>query len=144
MFMPLLIGLLLGAEPTGEQLAALKAFRAEFVELTPRAGKLRSFAIGKFEVTQDLWQAVMGANPSRWKGPRNSVEMLSLDEAQKFCEEATRLMQAAGLIERRQVVRLPTDAEWAFAARAGTTTKYSFGDDPQQLGDYGWFNGNAA
>src|SRR4051812_41676156 len=107
MFMPLIIGLFISAEPTAEQLAALKTFRAEFVELTPSTGRLKPFAIGKFEVTQDLWQAVMGANPSRWKGPRNSVEMLSLDEAQKFCEEATRLMRAAGLIEQRQSVRLP-------------------------------------
>ena len=144
MFISLLIGIVFSAEPTGEQLAALKTFRTEFVEVAPRAGKLQPFAIGKYEVTQDLWQAVMGSNPSRWKGSRNSVEMLSLDEAQKFCVEATRMMQTAGLIERGQAVRLPTDAEWAFAARAGTTTKYSFGDDPQKLGEYGWFNGNAA
>ena len=141
---PYLIVAVLAADPSPEQLKLLKTFRDEFVAVTPRDGKLQPYSIGKYEVPQNLWQAVMGSNPSRWKGARNSVEMLSLEDAQKFCEAATSQMRDAGLIDRGQVVRLPTEPEWEYAVRAGTTTKYSFGDDAARLGEYGWFTGNAA
>jgi formylglycine-generating enzyme required for sulfatase activity len=104
----------------------------------------KPFRIAKYEVPQNLWEAVMGSNPSRWKGPRNSVEMLSHDEALKFCEKATQLMRRAMLIQPCHVVRLPSEAEWEYCARAGTATLYSFGDDAQQLDDYGWSTQNAA
>src|SRR3954469_12017931 len=144
MVWPLLISALLTAEPTAEEAAVLKKFRDEFVPITVRDSGLKPFAIAKYEVTQELWEAVMAANPSKWKGPRNSVEMVSLAECEKFCREATKLLLAAGLIKRGKVMRLPTEEEWEFAARAGTKTKYSFGDDSKKLGEYGWFNGNAA
>jgi gluconolactonase len=144
MYCSAIVMALLCVPPAGEQLALLKTFRGEFVEMDVQQSGLAPFAIGKYEVTQDLWQAVLGANPSKWKGPRNSVEMLSLSEAHKFCSEVTRSLQEAGLIQRGEVVRLPTEEEWEFAARAGTKTKYSFGDDATKLGEYGWYNGNAA
>jgi gluconolactonase len=139
----LLLSLFL-ADPTPTQREVLKTFNGEFVTVTPAAGKLQPFSIAKYEVPQDLWQAVMGENPSRWKGKRNSVEMLSLADAREFCQQATELMRAGGLIEKGQAIRLPTEAEWEYAARAGTTTKYSFGDDVAKLGEYAWFTGNAA
>jgi formylglycine-generating enzyme required for sulfatase activity len=102
------------------------------------------FHVAKYEVPQNLWTAVLGSNPSRWTGKRNSVEMLTFDEAEQFCQKATRLMRAAKLIGDKQEIRLPTEAEWEYFARAGTTTKYSFGDEVDQLTDYGWFTGNAS
>src|SRR5262245_15725415 len=126
MVLPILVFAILTAEPTAEQAAVFKTFRGEVVPIVTREGGPKPVAISKYEVTQELWQTVMGANPSKWKGPRNSVEMLSLDEADRFCREATRQLAAAGLIKRNEIVRLPTENEWEFAARAGSTTRYSF------------------
>lgn len=142
--MPTLILLaLLAADPTPEQLKLLKTFKEEFVAIKTEGSNLTPYSIAKYEVPQDLWEAVMGSNPSKWKGPRNSVEMLNLAEALEFCSRSTDLMRAAGLIERGQSIRVPTEGQWDWAARARTTTKYSFGDDPAELGEYAWFTGNA-
>jgi formylglycine-generating enzyme required for sulfatase activity len=158
----------LAAEPTAEQRALLKTFREEFIHVTPGQGRFSEsfvmgsdagpnnerpahrvsfaydFHIARYEVPQNLWEAVMGENPSRWKGPRNSVEMLSWDEARSFCRRATELMHAAGLIEKTQEIRLPSEAEWEYVARAGMKTRYSFGDDVGSLDEYAWHTGNAA
>jgi len=135
---------LLAADLSAEERKILQTFRDEFVTIDTRGSGLAPYAIGKYEVTQALWQAVMGNNPSRWKGPRNSVERVSWPEAAEFCSRVTDKLHAGHLIGADQHVLLPTEAEWEFAARAGTATQYSFGDDPGQLGDYAWFQGNAA
>lgn len=167
-FTGLLLIVALGADPGQGRRELLQTFRDEFVAITPgRAGfpaELcmgddqgpdnqrpqrvvrfeRDFAIARYEVPQNLWEAVMGHNPSRWQGPRNSVEMLSWDDAVEFCRRATLQMRAAGLIGEHQVVRLPGEAEWEYAARAASDGRYSFGDDAADLGDYAWYTGNAA
>jgi formylglycine-generating enzyme required for sulfatase activity len=81
-----------------------------------------SFAMGKFEVTQGQWQALMGNNPSRFKdcGMNCPVENVSWNDAQEY---ARRLSQRTG-----HNYRLPSEAEWEYAARAGTTTAYFWGD----------------
>ena len=156
------------AEPGSDELKLLTTFRNEFVEVTPGQGKFpaefemgredaesterprhrvtlkNSFAIARNEVPQNLWQAVMAANPSRWKGPRNSVEMLSYDDAVQFCRKVTEQLRQAKLIGAVQVVRLPSEAEWEYAARAGTSTLYSFGDNVDDLDAHAWSTRNAA
>ena len=116
----------------------LKTFRSEFVDV-PQGPR-----VAKFEVTQELWEAVVGENPSKWKGKRNSVEMLSFDEAAAFCTKVTAKLRAAELIGAAEEVRLPTEAEWEVFAKAGTTTAYSFGDDVKDLDAHAWHTGNAA
>lgn len=111
------------------------------------------FAIAKYEVPQNLYEAVMGSNPSAWKGPRNSVEMISWDEAQVFCRRLTALLREAQLIAATDEIRLPTEAEWEYCCRAGTTTAYSFGGSAAApdgggstslLDEHAWHTGNAA
>ena len=156
-----------GDETSEQRLALLGTFREEFVAIEPgkdpfpadfQMGRDRGpaaerpahrvavgpFSIARYEVPQNLWQAVMGDNPSRWQGKRNSVEMVSYDDAVKFCRCATELLREAKRIGPREVVRLPSEAEWEYAARAGSTTVYSFGDVADRLGEFGWYHGNAA
>lgn len=113
-----------------------------------------AFRISRYEVTQELYRAVMGVNPSRWKGERNSVEMVSFQDAQQFCLRLTLLLRTEKLLTEKQLVRLPTEAEWEYCCRAGTTTQFSFGDSATAEGDqeniasvlneYAWHTGNAA
>jgi formylglycine-generating enzyme required for sulfatase activity len=98
--------------------------------------KVTSFAIGKYPVTQAQYQAVMGTNPSHFKNnPQNPVENVSWNDAKAFCQK---LSEITG-----KTYRLPTEAEWEYACRAGTTTDYYFGDNDNQLGDYAWYDGNS-
>ena len=100
----------------------------------------KSFEIGVYEVTQKQYEKVMGGNPSRFKGAQNPVENVSWDDAVDFCRKLSALPgeKIAGY-----VYRLPTEAEWEYACRAGTTTKYSFGDSDSPLGDYAWYDKNS-
>ncbi|MDR2450345.1 MAG: formylglycine-generating enzyme family protein [Candidatus Accumulibacter sp.] len=96
----------------------------------------KPFYLGKYEVTQAQWVAVMRINPSKFSGWSNPVEYISWNNAQIFIERLN-------LKERTDKYRLPTEAEWEYAARAGTTTRYSFGDDADNLGRHAWYDGNS-
>jgi len=107
------------------------------VELTQR------FGIGKYEVTQKLYEAVMGGNPSLVKNPNAPVETVSWQEAMDFCERLTQTHHEKGTLPLDHEYKLPTEAQWEYAARAGTTTRFSFGDDEALSGDYAWYSANS-
>jgi len=95
----------------------------------------RGFYLGKYEVTQGQYQAVVGSNLSNWKEANRPVECVSWNDATEFCN---RLSQRVG-----KQVRLPTEAEWEYACRAGSTTRFCFGDSDGGLGEYAWFSSNS-
>ena len=100
----------------------------------------KPFYLGVFEVTQQQYEKVMDRNPSRFKGPRNPVNQVNWHDAVEFCQKLSAL--SAEKSSGRHY-RLPTEAEWEFACRAGSTTVYGFGDEASRLGDYAWFSGNS-
>ena len=96
---------------------------------------LSSFYIGKYEVTQALWKAVMGNNPSHWKGDNLPVECVSWDDCQDFIRKLTALTG--------KNFRLPTEAEWEFAARGGNNSRgYKYAGS-NNIGDVAWYDGNS-
>ena len=98
------------------------------------------FKMGIHEVTQAHYEHVVGHNPSGFKGAENPVEKVSWADAVEFCRLLSALPaeEAAG-----RNYRLPTEAEWEYAYRAGSTTTYSFGNDVSQLDKYAWFDKNS-
>jgi formylglycine-generating enzyme required for sulfatase activity len=90
------------------------------------------FYIATHEVTQAQWQAVMGNNPSYYKDPRRPVDNVTWLDTQTFLEQLNRM-------EGTNKYRLPSEAEWEYAARAGSKGHYFFGDDAGQLQRYAWF-----
>jgi formylglycine-generating enzyme required for sulfatase activity len=95
----------------------------------------KPFYMGKFVVTQEQYQQLVGMNPSRFKGKDNPIEMVSWDDAQAFCKKLNDLTH--------QAARLPTEAEWEYSCRAGTTTAYYFGDNEADLDRVAWHYWNS-
>ena len=100
----------------------------------------KPFKMGVHEVTQSQYERLMGVNPSHFKGADNPVHRVSWDDAVDFCR---RLSELPAEKKAGNLYRLPTEAEWEYACRAGTTTKYSFGDDESDFGEYGWYRENS-
>ncbi len=96
----------------------------------------KSFYLGIYSVIQHEWKEVMGSNPSSFKGNNLPVESISWYDVQEYINKLNRK-------EGTNKYRLPTEAEWEYAARAGTMTRYSFGDDESRLGDYAWYSENS-
>ena len=95
----------------------------------------KPFYMGVTDVTQAQYEAVIGANPSYFKGPTNPVEQVSWNDATEFCKKLSE--------KTRRAVRLPTEAEWEYACRAGAKTHFCFGDADEGLGDYAWYSANS-
>ena len=133
-----------------DELKLYSRFRRQFVSAPPVDESSDAeqtepcFLISKFETTQEIYTAVMGDNPSRWRGERNAVDSVSYDRAVEFCSRATEQLRERQLLKDEEELRLPTDGQWRFAAAAGSKGRYCWGDDPQELSEYGWFTGNAA
>ncbi len=104
----------------------------------------KPFYLAKYELTQGQWQAIMGQDQrlteyakgdNELTGPRKAMNELSWNQCQNFISKLKKKVPG-------QAFALPTEAQWEYACRAGSTTEYCFGDDPAQLGDYAWFHGN--
>ena len=122
----------------------------------------RGFWMGKYEVTQREYLEGMGSNPSFFNGVQQDwpdvgtttdfgsdlnrpVEQMSWEDATNYCGVLTQRERAAGRISTNSVYRLPTEAEWEYACRAWTSTRFSYGDDPgyTNLTNYAWYTDNA-
>lgn len=106
----------------------------------------QGFWIGKYEVTQADYLAITGSNPSNnTEDPSRPVEKVNWHEAMEFCDKLNQLAQAARQLPDGYLFRLPTEAEWEYACRAGTITRFSFGEDKSYalLGNHAWFVQNS-
>jgi len=113
--------------------------------------KMDGFLMDQYEITQEVYEKVTGANPSRRKNPKNPVEQVTWTAAVKFCnlrsvQEGLKPCYDTNSWEcdfSANGYRLPTEAEWEYACRAGSSTPFYFGDVSDELKSFAWFDGNA-
>jgi formylglycine-generating enzyme required for sulfatase activity len=103
-----------------------------------RVNITKPFYLDRYLVTQEQWQAVMGDNPSKFKGAKNPVERVSWDDCQEFLKRLNVKSRHGG-----GMFRLPTVAQWEYACRAGSTSRHYFGNDEDHLGEYAWYRANS-
>jgi formylglycine-generating enzyme required for sulfatase activity len=124
--------------PSGSFMMGSKHRLAEDHEQPVHKVNISRFFLGKYEVTQAQWKAVMGErnNFSQFKRDKNPVDSVSWEDAQEFIK---RLNKSEGT----NIYRLPTEAEWEYAARAGSTGEFFFGNDGSALAQYAWYGDNS-
>lgn len=131
----------------GSQVRAVREVGYQFTERQHEVTLTRDYYLGAFEVTQAQYLKVMGNNPSHFQGDQvngvdssnHPVDQVSWEDAVEFCKKLSELPEerAAG-----RVYRLPTEAEWEYACRAGSNAPFGFGG-LELADDYGWFNSNS-
>lgn len=121
------------ALPAGRFTMGSPGKNAEQTAQPAHSVNVKAFAIGKFEVTQDEWFAVMGTRPAQFKGGRHPVEQVTWKLAREFTRK---LSEKTG-----KKYRLPTEAEWEYAARGGTDSEFYFGQS--SIADHAWFDDNS-
>jgi formylglycine-generating enzyme required for sulfatase activity len=108
----------------------------------------RGFFMGRYQVTQKEYVSVIGSNPSAFTGNTNNlpVEQVSWVDATNYCSKLTTRELVAGRLPAGWAYRLPTEAEFEYAIRAGSTNRFSYGDDPgyKQFGNYAWYSANSS
>ena len=128
---------LMGTEET-EVIRLCQEYKTDWFkcEIPQHRVNLQEFYLGQYPITQEQYQAIMGNNPSYFRNnPKNPVENVGWDDAQEFCQK---LSEKTG-----KKYRLPSESEWEYACRAGTQTRYYFGDDEKVLGEYAWYGENS-
>jgi len=121
------------------------------IDAPPHEVAISSFYIDKYPVTQEQYEKIMNDNPSRWKGGKNPVEQVRWSDAVKYCNARSLKegLQPCYDLNTWQCnfeangYRLPTEAEWEYACRAGSKTAYFFGDSPSKISDYAWVDENS-
>ena len=112
----------------------------------------KPFYLAKYELTQQQWAVVMGGKaPGKLQDPKRPVESLSREHVVAFIKKLNEKMGGKPFVGKYPLdlagtpgtYRLPTEAQWEYACRAGSNTKFSFGDDEKQLSQYAWFYGNS-
>ena len=134
-FCPEMVVIPAGSFQMGAKSSFFSSAKPSGDELPQHRVSIQPFAIGKFEITQEQWKAVMGNNPSRFIGSLSPVEQVSWDDAQEFTKK---LSEVTG-----QKYRLPSEAEWEYAARARTETEFSFGDSAKDHENFSFSKKNS-